>query len=92
MVLTLGSAASGFICKTMSDDANNKALSSRTQARRDFYNQQAKDLQTTSTASFIATGVFYLWNLIDAIAVKDDTFFVINNPERGTVLALKLKF
>jgi len=70
MVLSLGGIAGGFVFNQLSQDASNNAISSKTQVRRDFYNQQTKDYDTYSKISFITAGAFYLWSLVDAIAVK----------------------
>jgi hypothetical protein len=76
MVLTIGGVASGLVYRQMSMDATDKAYASRTQARRDYYNQDKKDYNNYSMISFIAAGVFYSWNLIDAIIVKQDNLYV----------------
>lgn len=81
MTLSLGGVAGGFIFAELSQDATNKALSSRTQETRDFYNNEAKNYNTFSTISFIAAGVFYAWSLIDAIIVKQDNLYVILNQD-----------
>jgi hypothetical protein len=77
MTLTLSGVAGGFVFNILSNDATNKAVSARTQARRDFFNSEAKNFNTYSTISFIAAGVFYAWNLVDAIIVKQDNLYVI---------------
>ncbi len=92
MVLTLGSVAGGFVLKELSNESTNNALSSRTQARRDFYNNQAKDLNTYSTISFISAIIFYSWNIIDATIVKQDDLYVkleSNGNENRLVVSFK---
>lgn len=81
MTLTLGSVASGFVFNELSKEATNNALSSRTQARRDFFNDQATQFNTISTISFISAIVFYAWNIVDATIVKQDNLYV--NLESG---------
>ncbi|MFZ1290635.1 MAG: DUF5683 domain-containing protein [Melioribacteraceae bacterium] len=76
MILTLGSITSGIVFNQLSNDATNNALSSRTQARRDFFNSEAKNFNTYSTISFISAIVFYSWNIIDAAIIKNDNLFV----------------
>jgi len=80
MVLSLGGVAGGFIFNQLSHDANNDALSSRTQARRDYFNNDSKNYNTYSTICFISAAVFYSWSLIDAIAVKQKDLYVNLNP------------
>lgn len=76
MTITIGSLAGGFILKELSNDASRNAVASRTQSRRDFYNDEAKRFNTLSTISFIASAVVYSWNVVDAIIVKQDNLYV----------------
>lgn len=76
MVLTLGSLTSGFVFTAMSNNSADQANASRTQARRDFYNDQKKTYNTVSIISFITAGILYSWNIGDAIMAKDETFYV----------------
>jgi len=79
----------------LSKDATNNALSSRTQARRDFFNTQSKDYNTYSTISFISALVFYSWNVIDATIVKQNNLYVkfeSNAIENKLVLSYKFNF
>lgn len=80
MILSLGGVAGGFVFNQLSHDANHNALSSRTQARRDYYNNESKNYNTYSAVSFISAAVFYSWSLIDAIAVKQKDLYVNLNP------------
>ena len=93
MFLTLSSVTSGFVFSELSKEATNNALSSRTQARRDFFNDQAKQFNTFSTISFISAIVFYTWNIVDATIVKQDNLYV-NLESNGfeNRLALCIKF
>lgn len=93
VVLSLSGLTGGFVFNQLSQDATNKAMSSRTQATRDFYNQQTKDYDTYSKISFITAGVFYLWSLIDAITVKQDNLYVfLDNSKNGTALGFCIRF
>lgn len=92
IVLTLGGVAGGFVFKQLSQDATNKANSSRTQASRDFYNQQTKDYDTYSKISFITAAVFYVWNLIDAIAVKQSNFYAELNGTKNIQICYRYNF
>jgi len=76
MALTVGGVAGGLVFNQLSVDAANNALASRTQARRDYYNQDKKNYNTYSIISFIAGGVFYTWSIIDAIIVKQEDVYV----------------
>jgi len=76
MVLTLGGVAGGVVFKQLSEDATQKAFSSRTQKVRDFYNNESKNYNTYSKISLIAAGGFYLWSLLDAIILKQDDLYV----------------
>lgn len=76
MVLSLGGVAGGFVLSELSKSSTDNANSSRTQLRRDFFNNEAKNYNTYSIISFIVSGVFYSWSLIDAIAVKQDNLYV----------------
>ncbi len=80
MVLSLGGIAGGFIFNELSKDAVNKANSSRTQIRRDFFNNEAKNYNTYSTIGFITAGVFYIWSLVDAIIYKQKDLYVSIYP------------
>lgn len=84
MALTLGSVASGFIFNEMSNNAADNANSARTQARRDFYNNNKKTYNTVSLISFITAGIFYAWNVGDAIMSKDETFYVDFRSDRNS--------
>lgn len=88
MFLTIGSITSGFVFNELSKEATNNALSSRTQARRDFFNDQAKQFNTFSTISFISAAVFYTWNIVDATIVKQDNLYVNieNNGDENRVM------
>jgi len=88
MTLFLGGVAGGFIFSALSEDATNKANSSRTQIVRDFYNNEAKNYNTYSTISFITAGVFYVWSLVDAIIVKQDNLYVFLDPDSEEVKIL----
>ena len=93
MTLTLGGVAAGFIFNQLSIDAHNSAKSSRTQARRDFYNNDAKNNSTYSNISFISAGVVYAWGLIDAIIVKQENLFVhVDGSKNGVGVLLSINF
>lgn len=91
LVLSLGSVASGFIFKQLSNDSSVKAYSARTQQVRDFYNNESKNYDTYSKVGFISAAVFYVWSLVDAIIVKQDDFYVfIDENNFGTDLCLRI--
>jgi len=93
MILSLGGIAGGFVFNELSKEASSNALSARTQARRDFFNNEAKNYNTYSTISFIASGVFYAWSLVDAIIYKQkDLYVLLNNStnEINIVISLNL--
>ncbi len=94
MTLSLGGLTGGFIFKQLSIDAANKANSSLNhQTTRDFYNQQMKDYDTYSKISFITAAVFYVWNLIDAIAVPYSNLNVnIEQNQNNTVINICYRF
>ncbi|TSA26327.1 MAG: hypothetical protein D4R68_07580 [Ignavibacteriales bacterium] len=92
MVLSLGGIAGGFVFNQLSQDATNKANSSRTQVSRDFYNQQTKDYDTYSKISFITAGIIYLWSLIDAIAVRQDNLFVLIDLKNDWQICYRYNF
>jgi hypothetical protein len=76
MTLIIGGIAGGFVLSELSKSSTDNANSSRTQVRRDFFNNEAKNYNTYSIVSFIVAGVFYSWSLIDAIAVKQDNLYI----------------
>lgn len=76
MVLTIGCVASGLEFNQMGVDASKNAYASRTQARRDYFNNDKKNYNNYSVISFIAAGVFYTWSLVDAVIVKQDNLYV----------------
>ena len=75
LTLTAGSLISGFVLNELSNNASKDAQSSRTQQRRDFYNEQARTYNTFSIISFIAAVGFYVWNVADAIAIKEEVVY-----------------
>lgn len=75
LTLTAGSLISGFVLNELSNNASKDAQSSRTQQRRDFYNEQARTYNTFSIISFIAAVGFYIWNVADAIAIKEEVVY-----------------
>ena len=93
MFLTFGSVTSGFVFNELSKEATSNALSSRTQVRRDFFNNQAKDFNTYSTISFISAIVFYTWNIVDATIVKQDNLYVrLESNEFENKVMLSFRF
>jgi len=94
MVMCLGGAASGFVFNELSNDANKKALASRTQVRRDFFNNESKNYSTYSTIGFITAGVFYVWSLLDAFIVEqsDLYLYVFNDLKDNYFLSVKYNF
>lgn len=76
LTLTAGTLISGIILNKLSSDANRDANVSKTQARRDFYNDRANTYNTFSTISFIAATALYAWNLTDAIVIKKENLYV----------------
>ena len=81
MTIAVGGVASGFICSALSNDSHSQAIGSRTQARRDYFNDLSNTQCTISTVSFISAGVVYVWSLVDAIVVKPDNLYVNVNQE-----------
>lgn len=79
--LTLASITSGLVFDQLSNEASIIAQSARTQARRDFYNNEKKTTYTYSMISFVGAGIFYVWSLVDSIIVKSDNLYV--NLESG---------
>jgi hypothetical protein len=93
MVLTLGNIASGLEFNQMSVDASNNAYASRTQARRDYFNNDKKNYNNYSVISFIAAGVFYSWSLVDAIIVKQDNLYVqLRTQSDFCALNMRIRF
>ncbi len=92
MAGSIGGLAGGLIFKQLSIDATNKALSARTQAVRDFYNNDSKNYDTYSTISFIASASIYIWNLIDAVAVKQDNLYVDFNSNQNLQICYRYNF
>ncbi len=76
MTLTIGGIAGGLVFSQLSDDAAKNALAARTQPRRDYFNQDKKDNASYSTICFIAGGLFYAWNVVDAIIMKQENLYV----------------
>lgn len=93
MVSGIGGVATGIILKQLSIDSENNALNSRTQARRDYYNDQTKTYDTFSKISFIVAGVAYVWSLIDAITVPYSNLYVnLEQIKNNTVLSICYRF
>lgn len=90
LTLTAGSLISGFVLNELSNNASMDAQSSRTQQRRDFYNEQARTYNTFSVISFIAAVGFYVWNVADAIAIKEEVIYA-NIPFNKNSFALYIK-
>lgn len=90
LTLTAGSLISGFVLNELGHNASKDAQSSRTQQRRDFYNEQARTYNTFSVISFIAAVGFYVWNIADAIAIKEDVIYV-NIPSFMNQFCLNMK-
>jgi hypothetical protein len=85
--------AGGLIFKQLSIVASDKAFSAHTQNVRDFYNNDSKNYNTYSKISFIVSGAFYLWSLIDAIVVKQDNIYVnLDKEKNNTYLCVSLRF
>lgn len=76
LTLTAGSLISGLMLNELSQKASKDAQTSRTQQRRDFYNSQARTFSTFSVISFIASIGFYIWNVADATALKEEVVYV----------------
>jgi nucleoside diphosphate kinase len=76
MALMIGGITGGIVYEQLSIDASRNAYASRTQARRDYFNQEKKDYNTYSIISFIAAGAVYAWNVADAIMVKQENLYV----------------
>lgn len=88
LTLTAGSLISGFVLNELSNKASKDAQSSRTQQRRDFYNEQARTYNTFSVISFIAAVGFYVWNVADAIAIKEEVVYA-GVPDLGNNICIK---
>lgn len=82
LTLSLAGITAGVVFKQLQFDAENKALSSKTQLRRDYFNTKAKDFNTYCITSFTAGGVMYLWSIVDAIMVKQENLYVELNIQR----------
>lgn len=92
MTLCLGGVAGGLVFDVLSKNAANNASSSRTQPRRDFFNDEADNYSTFSTISFITAGVFYVWSLFDAIMVKQDILYMmLNQKGENTVFSISFE-
>lgn len=85
--MTIGvlGVASGIICSALSEDSYSQALSSRTQPRRDYFNNLSNLQSTVSTISLISAGVIYVWSLVDAIVVRPSNLFVNVNEEHSGI-------
>jgi len=59
---------SGIIFNNLGVDAESDKFSSRTQAVRDYYNDQSKLFYNVSLGCFIAAGALYVYNVVDAIS------------------------
>ena len=93
LTLTAGSLISGFVLNELSNNASKDAQSSRTQQRRDFYNEQARTYNTFSVISFIAAVGFYVWNVADAIAIKEEVVYArVQFIERKFCLETRINF
>lgn len=93
MTIAVGGVASGFICSALSNDSHSQALSARTQARRDYFNDLSNTQSTISTISFISAGVVYVWSLVDAIVVKSDNLYVnVNQEQQGFRVNVSVAF
>ena len=91
LTLTAGTLISGFVLNELSNNASKDAQSSRTQQRRDFYNEQARTYNTFSLISFIAAVGFYIWNVADAIAIKEEVVYA-GAEEISKNICLKVQF
>ncbi len=89
MILSLGGFAGGFVLEQLSIDARNKAFSARRQIVRDFYNKESKNYDTYCKVSFIAAASIYIWNVVDAISVKQDNLYVYME-QNGDKCAVKV--
>lgn len=85
MTISVAGVATGIICSALSQDSYSQALASRTQARRDYFNNLSNLQSTISTVSFISAGAAYVWSLVDAIVVKPENLFVDVNGEKGGI-------
>ena len=93
MTIAVGGVASGFICNALSNDSHSQALSARTQARRDYFNDLSNTQSTVSTISFISAGVVYVWSLVDAIVVKPDNLYVnLEQEQKELRVAISFTF
>ncbi|MCX6169995.1 MAG: DUF5683 domain-containing protein [Ignavibacteriales bacterium] len=92
MVGSIGGLAGGLILKQLSIDATNKALSARTQAVRDFYNNESKNYDTYSKISLITAAALYIWNVIDAVAVKQDNLHVGLDSNQNLQICYRYNF
>jgi hypothetical protein len=91
MSLFLVSLAGGLISNSTAVSATHDATISRTQTRRDYFNEQSTNLTIVRNIFWIATGFIYTWNIIDAVIVKDPRYFVKIDPNK-TEVALVAKF
>jgi hypothetical protein len=93
MTIAVAGVTSGIICSALSNNSYSQALASRTQARRDYFNNLSNLQSTVSTVSFISAGVVYAWSLVDAIVVKPGNLYVDLSPEKkGVTVNLALSF
>lgn len=93
-VATLSGVTGGVVFDQLSKDSKVKASGSRTQARRDFFNDETKNFNTISKIAFISAGVLYIWNVTDAITVKPDEWLYVDLKQEGNkwVAGITLKF
>lgn len=89
LTLTAGSLISGLVLNELSSNASKDALASRTQQRRDYFNSQARTYSTFSIISFIVAAGFYIWNIADATAIKEEVIYV-TIPSTRNVFTLNL--
>lgn len=67
---------SGFIFQNLMLTAHNDAQNARTQALRDYYNDQASLYQNISLGVLIAAGAIYVFNVIDALTSEGAKIYV----------------
>jgi hypothetical protein len=70
---------SAFIFNNLKLTAKANAENSRTQALRDYYNDQTNLYEDISLGCFIVAGAIYIFNIFDAISSEGEKVYVDNN-------------
>ncbi|MDP2208418.1 MAG: hypothetical protein Q8K98_06555 [Bacteroidota bacterium] len=71
--------SAAFIFHNLKLTAKTDAENSRTQALRDYYNDQTNLYEDISLGCFIAAGAIYIFNISDAISSEGEKVYVENN-------------